>query len=79
MLSKIFIKKNKKKTFQFIKFLIYRFPEEYSLWDYRINTTTGNWESWSTIVDKFIFSPEDKYFDMQVPTVDTTKYGLVSE
>lgn len=77
MLSKIFIKKIKRKPF-LLNFLIYRFPED-SLWDYRINTTTGNWESWSTIVDKFIFSPEDKYFDMQVPTVDTTKYGLVSE
>lgn len=52
-----------------------RLPTEGSLWDYRINMSTQNWELWSEIVDTFVFNPDDKYFDMQVPTVDTTKYG----
>uniref|UniRef100_A0A1I8P355 AAA+ ATPase domain-containing protein n=1 Tax=Stomoxys calcitrans TaxID=35570 RepID=A0A1I8P355_STOCA len=54
------------------------FPSEGSLWDYHINMSTRNWELWSSIIDKFVFNPEDKYFDMQVPTVDTTKYGYIS-
>ncbi|XP_073833430.1 dynein heavy chain at 16F isoform X2 [Musca autumnalis] len=54
-------------------------PEEASLWDYRINMSTRNWEPWSSIIDEFVFNPEDKYFDMQVPTVDTTKYGYISD
>ncbi|XP_075157385.1 dynein heavy chain at 16F [Haematobia irritans] len=55
------------------------FPAEGSLWDYRINMATRNWELWSGIIDQFVFNPDDKYFDMQVPTIDTTKYGYISD
>ncbi|XP_018800561.1 PREDICTED: dynein heavy chain 6, axonemal [Bactrocera latifrons] len=50
-----------------------------TLWDYYISMETMKWENWNAIIDKFVFDPEMKYFDMQVPTVDTTKYGYVSE
>uniref|UniRef100_A0A1A9V6M7 AAA+ ATPase domain-containing protein n=1 Tax=Glossina austeni TaxID=7395 RepID=A0A1A9V6M7_GLOAU len=56
-----------------------KFPQTGTLWDYRVNMETMKWESWSNIIDTFNFNPEDKYFDMQVPTVDTTKYGYITE
>ncbi|XP_017464077.1 PREDICTED: uncharacterized protein LOC108357513 [Rhagoletis zephyria] len=46
-----------------------------SIWDYYINMDTGKWENWNSIIEQFHFDTEMKYFDMQVPTVDTTKYG----
>lgn len=53
-------------------------PED-SLWNYRINLKTFEWEDWKLTVQEFVFNSDVKFFDMQVPTVDTTKYGYISE
>ncbi|XP_050084093.1 dynein axonemal heavy chain 6 [Anopheles aquasalis] len=50
-----------------------------TLWDFRINTKTRTWESWNAIHPKFVYNPVVPYFDLLVPTLDTTKYSYVSE
>uniref|UniRef100_A0A6E8VFP2 AAA+ ATPase domain-containing protein n=1 Tax=Anopheles coluzzii TaxID=1518534 RepID=A0A6E8VFP2_ANOCL len=50
-----------------------------TLWDFRINTKTRTWESWNAIHPKFVYNPSVPYFDLLVPTLDTTKYGFVAE
>ncbi|XP_001850815.2 dynein heavy chain 6, axonemal [Culex quinquefasciatus] len=52
---------------------------EGSLWDYRINTAAKNWEKWAAIHPQFDYNPNIAYFDLLVPTLDTTKYGYVAE
>lgn len=47
----------------------------FTLWNYRIDLEKMDWGSWIDIMAKFVFDPETSYYDMQVPTVDTTKYG----
>ncbi|XP_017121821.1 dynein heavy chain 6, axonemal [Drosophila elegans] len=51
----------------------------YSMWNYRIDLEKMDWGNWLDIMAKFVFDPETSYYDMQVPTVDTTKYGYVSD
>lgn len=46
-----------------------------SLWNYRIDLEAKDWGTWNDIMPKFTFSSDVSYYDMQVPTVDTTKYG----
>uniref|UniRef100_A0A182JL82 AAA+ ATPase domain-containing protein n=1 Tax=Anopheles atroparvus TaxID=41427 RepID=A0A182JL82_ANOAO len=50
-----------------------------TLWDFRINTKTRTWESWNAIHPKFAYNQTVPYFDLLVPTHDTTKYGFVAE
>uniref|UniRef100_A0A182FSK0 AAA+ ATPase domain-containing protein n=1 Tax=Anopheles albimanus TaxID=7167 RepID=A0A182FSK0_ANOAL len=50
-----------------------------TLWDFRINAKTRTWESWNAIHPKFVYNPAVPYFDLLVPTLDTTKYSYVSE
>ncbi|XP_055843876.1 dynein axonemal heavy chain 6 [Episyrphus balteatus] len=52
---------------------------EVSIWEYRVNLEQNQWEKWQTILEPFNFNPLDKYFDMQVPTVDTTKFGYICQ
>ncbi|XP_060664252.1 LOW QUALITY PROTEIN: dynein axonemal heavy chain 6 [Drosophila nasuta] len=52
---------------------------ERSMWNYRVNLETNDWGNWNEIMPKFIYSSEVSYYDMQVPTVDTTKYGYVAD
>ncbi|XP_032581827.1 dynein heavy chain 6, axonemal [Drosophila sechellia] len=51
----------------------------FTLWNYRIDLEKMDWGSWLDIMAKFVFDPETSYYDMQVPTVDTTKYGYVAD
>ncbi|KAH8363782.1 hypothetical protein KR200_006735, partial [Drosophila serrata] len=50
-----------------------------SLWNYRVNLETMEWESWNEIMATFVFNGDISYYDMLVPTVDTTKYGYVAD
>ncbi|XP_055549943.1 dynein axonemal heavy chain 6 [Wyeomyia smithii] len=50
-----------------------------SLWDYRVNTSAKVWENWIAIHAQFDYNPNIAYFDLLVPTLDTTKYGFVAE
>ncbi|XP_058822007.1 dynein axonemal heavy chain 6 [Topomyia yanbarensis] len=50
-----------------------------SLWDFRINPASKTWENWTTVHLKFDYNPNIAYFDLLVPTLDTTKYGFVAE
>ncbi|KAH8299235.1 hypothetical protein KR044_006570, partial [Drosophila immigrans] len=52
---------------------------ERSMWNYRVNLETNSWGNWNEIMPKFTFRSEVSYYDMQVPTVDTTKYGYVAD
>ncbi|XP_021708238.1 dynein heavy chain 6, axonemal [Aedes aegypti] len=52
---------------------------EGSLWDYRINPMIKSWENWLSIHPQFDYNPNVAYFDMLVPTLDTTKYGFIAE
>ncbi|KAH8387117.1 hypothetical protein KR093_004852, partial [Drosophila rubida] len=52
---------------------------ERSMWNYRVNLETCDWGNWNEIMPNFTFSSEVSYYDMQVPTVDTTKYGYVAD
>lgn len=52
---------------------------ETTLWDWKINLTTYQWESWITIVEEFNFDPEVRFFDILVPTMDTAKFGYIAE
>ncbi|XP_055643505.1 dynein axonemal heavy chain 6 [Toxorhynchites rutilus septentrionalis] len=52
---------------------------EGSLWDYRINTSAKTWENWIAIHPQFEYNPNVPYFDLLVPTLDTTKYGYVAQ
>ncbi|KAL7743998.1 hypothetical protein ACLKA6_001232 [Drosophila palustris] len=52
---------------------------ERSMWNYRVNLETNDWGNWNEIMPTFTFSSEVSYYDMQVPTVDTTKYGYVAD
>lgn len=63
--------------FKKFKFHYYRLSEE-SLWDVKINFETQTWENWSKTVKEFNFDLQAKYFDLQVPTVDTTKFGYIA-
>lgn len=48
---------------------------ERSLWNYRVDLENNDWGNWNDIMTKFVFHSDISYYDMQVPTVDTTKYG----
>ncbi|XP_032594376.1 dynein axonemal heavy chain 6 [Drosophila grimshawi] len=50
-----------------------------TLWNYRVDLETKDWGSWNDIMSKFVFNSDISYYDMQVPTVDTTKYGYVAD
>ncbi|XP_001354829.2 dynein heavy chain 6, axonemal [Drosophila pseudoobscura] len=52
---------------------------KYSMWNYRVDLENRDWGSWLDIMPKFQFSSQISYYDMQVPTVDTTKYGYVAD
>ncbi|EDW82538.1 uncharacterized protein Dwil_GK25078 [Drosophila willistoni] len=51
----------------------------HSMWNYRVDLQAKDWGKWIDIMAKFTFNPEISYYDMQVPTVDTTKYGYVAD
>ncbi|XP_030566728.1 dynein heavy chain 6, axonemal [Drosophila novamexicana] len=50
-----------------------------TLWNYRVDLETNDWGGWNEIMPKFKFRSDISYYDMQVPTVDTTKYGYVAD
>lgn len=52
---------------------------ETNLWDWNINPKTEKWEKWTDIVPVFQFNPEERFFDILVPTTDTAKFGYVAE
>ncbi|XP_030648846.1 dynein heavy chain 10, axonemal [Chanos chanos] len=44
-----------------------------TLYDFHFDGTTKKWVPWSSLVTKYIHSPEVKFIDILVPTVDTTR------
>ncbi|BFG02702.1 dynein heavy chain 6 axonemal [Drosophila madeirensis] len=54
-------------------------PPPHTMWNYRVDLETREWGKWLDIMPTFKFSSEISYYDMQVPTVDTTKYGYVAD
>jgi len=58
--------------------IFYRFPGD-SLWNYYVNPKLRAWEKWEKIKENFVFDSRLTYYDMQVPTLDTTKYGYFSK
>lgn len=54
------------------------FPKN-SLWDYRVNTETCQWDYWLNQTPEFKFDCDVPYFDLIVPTSDTSKFGYISQ
>lgn len=52
---------------------------ETDLWNWKVNLTTFGWETWSTIVEQFVYDADVPYFDILVPTTDTAKFGYIAE
>ncbi|ALC49870.1 Dhc16F [Drosophila busckii] len=50
-----------------------------TMWNFRIDLEKQDWGKWNDIMPKFVFSSDISYYDMQVPTVDTTKYGYIAD
>lgn len=50
-----------------------------SLWDYRINAETGKWDYWLDQTPEFKFDSDVAYFDLVVPTCDTSKFGYIAQ
>lgn len=50
-----------------------------SLWDYRLNIDTSEWNLWIEQTPAFIFNPDVAYFDLIVPTCDTSKFGYIAQ
>lgn len=43
-----------------------------------MDAKTRKLANWDTIVDVFEYNPEIKFFEMLVPTIDTTSFGYVA-
>ena len=39
----------------------------------------GRFEGWEKILPAFKYNPEDRFFDILVPTVDTVRFGYIME
>lgn len=50
------------------------FPDLYQIWDYQINPNKCIFENWSKKVKEFEYNPDEPYFNILVPTIDTEKY-----
>ncbi|CAM9165960.1 unnamed protein product, partial [Chrysoparadoxa australica] len=57
--------------------LTVRLPPTGMVYDYFVEVTTKEFAPWSGIVAPFVYNPLDSYFQMVVPTVDTTRFSYL--
>lgn len=39
-----------------------------------VNLKTAEFVPWTTLIDQFVFNKDEPYFNIMVPTADTTRY-----
>ena len=47
--------------------------------DCYVDTQTGKWEDWTNIIEDFQYDPATPYFNILVPTADTTRCNYMLE
>ena len=47
--------------------------------DCYVDTKTGKWEDWTNIIEDFQYDPATPYFNILVPTADTTRCNYMLE
>lgn len=53
-------------------------PGQYTVFDYYFDVKRGKeWKHWNTKVATFVYDKEASYFDLMVPTQDTTKHYFI--
>merc|ERR1719204_3041706 len=57
-------------------YLVPTLPDEKTVFDYMVfvENQMARWIEWSSRVDNFSYDPETPYFNILVPTADTTKF-----
>ncbi|XP_076854099.1 dynein axonemal heavy chain 10 [Brachyhypopomus gauderio] len=50
-----------------------------TLYDFHFDLSTKKWVPWSSLVNKYIHSPDRKFINILVPTVDTTRANWLLE
>uniref|UniRef100_A0A4W5NCU9 Dynein axonemal heavy chain 10 n=1 Tax=Hucho hucho TaxID=62062 RepID=A0A4W5NCU9_9TELE len=50
-----------------------------TLYDFHFDGTKKKWVTWSSLVTKYVHSPDVKFIDILVPTVDTTRASWLLE
>ncbi|KAG8234154.1 hypothetical protein J437_LFUL014944 [Ladona fulva] len=56
-----------------------RLPSSNDLWSYYMNFDTRRLELWQKLTPKFVYDSAVPFFEIQVPTVDTVRYGYIIE
>ncbi|CAG5121595.1 unnamed protein product, partial [Candidula unifasciata] len=56
-----------------------KLPITGDLWSYFVDYEARRMDTWEKIVPSFKYSPEESFFEMLVPTVDTVRFGYILE
>jgi dynein heavy chain len=57
--------------------IVLDFPFDHSVWDFMVDPTSGNWTLWQDLVPEFHYDPNAPFFNLIVPTVDSTRIKYV--
>ena len=49
-----------------------------NLYEYYVDADTHKMQRWATLMKNFVYNPELPYFNILVPTIDTTRYSWLS-
>eukprot|EP00163_Fabomonas_tropica_P009439 TRINITY_DN1923_c0_g1_i1.p1 TRINITY_DN1923_c0_g1~~TRINITY_DN1923_c0_g1_i1.p1 ORF type:complete len:2652 (-),score=902.80 TRINITY_DN1923_c0_g1_i1:9-7298(-) len=63
---------------EFITQIVKDFPSEGSVFDYLVDVQTESFIPWSKRLEPFAFDSSRSYFDILVPTVETTRYAFLT-
>jgi len=53
--------------------IVLDFPFEHSVWDWSVDKDTGRWVNWTELVAQFHYQKGAPFFNLIVPTVDSTR------
>ena len=57
--------------------IIQDFPFENSVWDWMVDISDGSWTQWQDLVPEFKYDDNAPFFNLMVPTVDSTRIKYV--
>ncbi|CAM9534068.1 unnamed protein product, partial [Phaeothamnion confervicola] len=57
--------------------ILLRVPGSGAVFDYFVDLPTRQFRPWTSLMPEFKYNPSDSYFQMVVPTVDTTRFGFL--
>lgn len=66
-------------TFVKEKFPSTLFPNPQNVYAYYLDTTDLMFKHWDNLIPQFDYDPEEAYFNLLVPTLDTTRFSYVVE